>query len=158
MAAKPKPKRQKPKPKSEGESAVDLFGRGARVVSICGPFGSRALLDVPTEVAEGVFVHPLAMSGPSSVIDAVARDLDAIRERDAVAADSALAATATRLAYELENPYNSATSKSMCAKALIDALDRLQVQVSDADEEEDRLDELSSRRAARLAGGTAAKG
>lgn len=54
------------------------------------------------------------------------------------------------MAYEIENPFNSATSKSMCAKALLETLDTLR-ELSPPAEEGDALDELASRRAVRLA-------
>lgn len=66
-------------------------------------------------------------------------------------AQSALAAAAMTLGASLDDPRNSATSKSMCAKALLDILDRLR-DLAPGDEEADELDELNARRAERLAG------
>ena len=86
-----------------------------------------------------------------SVVEALARDLVAIREASAVLADSALAATAMALAEEMDSPSNSATSKSMCARVLTDVLDDLRGQMP-AKEEGDELDDLAARRLARLAG------
>lgn len=57
-----------------------------------------------------------------SVVEAVQRDLDAF---GGGLADSSLAATALALAHELDAAKNSATSKSMCAKALVDTMERL---------------------------------
>lgn len=88
--------------------------------------------------------------GSAGVIAAVERDLEAIRLLSPRLADSALAATALAMAYEIENPFNSATSKSMCAKALLETLDTLR-ELSPPAEEGDALDELASRRAVRLA-------
>jgi hypothetical protein len=85
-----------------------------------------------------------------SVTEAVERDIKAISRRDKALADSALAALALSLAAELDNQGNSATSKSMCAKTLLDALERLQELAPD-EETKDNLDDLSARRAARLA-------
>jgi hypothetical protein len=65
-------------------------------------------------------------------------------------AQGALAASALALAREIDTPGNSATSKSMCAKALLDTLDRLR-ELAPSDAGDDRLDELATRRAARTA-------
>lgn len=59
-----------------------------------------------------------------SVVAAVARDLAALARRDRVLAESALAASAIVLAREMDDE-NSATSKSMCARALLDTMNRL---------------------------------
>lgn len=58
------------------------------------------------------------------------------------------AATARAMADELDNP-NSATSKSMCARAMLEAIDRLRV-LAPADEEDDALDGLQADHAKRL--------
>lgn len=58
-----------------------------------------------------------------SVSEAVQLDLDALG--DDRLAKGALAATALELASQMDNPRNSATSKSMCAKSLTDVLARL---------------------------------
>jgi hypothetical protein len=68
--------------------------------------------------------------------------------------DSALAASALSLAREMDSP-NSATSKSMCARALMETLDRLRELAPEA-EERDKVDELGDRRAKRRR--SAAKG
>lgn len=60
---------------------------------------------------------------------------------------------ALALAREIDGE-NSATSKSMCAGQLRDTLDRLR-ELTPADEEADALDELASRRDARVVGGSA---
>src|SRR4051794_21630964 len=85
------------------------------------------------------------------VVDAVQRDLAAIAKLDKDLARSGLAASALALAKELDNPENSATSKSMCARALTEQLDHLRELAPD-EEKGDKLDDLSARRAARLAG------
>ena len=86
-----------------------------------------------------------------SVFEAVEKDLAALRERDASLADSALAATAKVLAQELDSARNSATSKSMCARALHDVMDRLR-ELTPAAKEADRVDEIAHRRARRVGG------
>lgn len=90
-----------------------------------------------------------------SVASAVENDLGDIAARDPALAQSALAASALVLARALDDKRNSATSKSMCAKALIDTLDRLR-ELAPPAKEADRLDDLSDRRAKRLAGKPAA--
>jgi hypothetical protein len=57
-----------------------------------------------------------------SVVKAVKRDIADIRKRDKALGDSALAASALVLAEQLDDPENSATAKSMCARALREAL------------------------------------
>jgi hypothetical protein len=86
---------------------------------------------------------------------AVQNDLDDLAKRAPDLATSALAASALALAREIDKPKNSATSKSMCAKALLDVLETLR-DLAPPEEEADQLDDLSSRRAARLAAGSAA--
>lgn len=81
------------------------------------------------------------------VVAAVRRDLAAFGDL----ADSALGASALALARELDEPGNSATSKSNCAKALIETLDRLRELAPPPEEARDQLDDLSARRAARRA-------
>lgn len=133
----------------------DLFDQGARVLSVFGPFGSRTLVEMPTSVAVEVFSGGLASSSRSGVVEAVERDLAAIRSRSPEVADSGLAASAVALAYELEDPFVSATAKSMCAKALADAMVRLREWAPPV-EEKDGLDELKARRTARRRVGGAA--
>lgn len=89
-----------------------------------------------------------------SVLESVERDLERIAELDASLADSALAALAQQLAKELDSSGNSATSKSMCARALMDALERLQ-ELAPSEKEKDRVDELAEKRDRRR--GTAAE-
>ena len=88
------------------------------------------------------------------VVAAVERDLALIRKLSPELADSALAASALAMAREIDTPHNSATSKSMCAKALLDALALIR-DLSPPTEEGDTLDELASRRALRLTGRSA---
>lgn len=97
----------------------------------------------------------MARERKMSVVAAVKRDLDSIRKLDRDVAESALAASALVLAEQLDSPKNSATSKAMCAKSLIETLDRLHELAPDR-EEDDKVDEISARRAARLAGRPAA--
>lgn len=87
-----------------------------------------------------------------SVAAAVQRDLDAIAELDEALARSGLAASALALARELDKPKTSATAKANCARALTEQLDRLR-ELAPEEQEGDQLDDLSARRADRLAGG-----
>lgn len=82
------------------------------------------------------------------VLDAVQRDL---KEFPTDLAQSTLGATAEALAVELDDSSNSATSKSMCAKALADVMAQLRA-LAPPKREGDKLDDLAERRAARLAG------
>ena len=84
-----------------------------------------------------------------NVVSAVQRDLDAL---GGDLAESALAATALALAAEIDDAGNSATSKSMCARALTETLERLRVLAADVKPEKvSKLDELRARRDAREA-------
>lgn len=83
-----------------------------------------------------------------SVRDAVERDLERLPED---LAGSALAASALALAQEIDRSGNSATSKSMCAKALQDVLRELR-SLAPAEEEHDEIDELEAQRRRRIAG------
>jgi hypothetical protein len=89
----------------------------------------------------------------ASVVAAVERDLNAIAERDPELAASGIAATALALAREIDKPRGSATAKATCARALADTLERLR-QLAPPPKQKDGLDDLTARRAARLAGGT----
>lgn len=89
-----------------------------------------------------------------TVLAAVERDLEALRVRDADLARGTLAATALQLAQQLDDPENSATSKSMCARSLLDTLERLENLAPDSDES-DGVDRLAEQRAKRLAKGVA---
>lgn len=87
-----------------------------------------------------------------SVREAVERDLAQIRTRSRELAESALAASALVLAGELDSAGNSATSKSMCAKALTETMDRLR-ELSPPRRELDDLDDLAARRERRRISG-----
>lgn len=133
-----------------GSPVVDLYALGARVVSVYGPFNSLTLIELPTEVAEGLFPDGLDAAAPSLVVEATERDLARIRKRDRDLADSALAASAVAMAREIENPFNSATSKSMCQARLADAMQTLRG-LAPPEEVADGIDEIADRRAKRRA-------
>lgn len=90
-----------------------------------------------------------------SVVSAVESDLRKLAKLDPALAKNTLAATALALARDLDDPGNSATSHSMCAKALLETMGSLRALAPEVPKG-DRLDELSSRRSARLAGGAGA--
>lgn len=85
-----------------------------------------------------------------NVVDAVQRDLDQIKRRDPRLAESALAASALALAADLDNPRTTANARAQAAKVLLETLDRLRMLVPPA-EQEDAVDDLSAKRAARRA-------
>lgn len=82
------------------------------------------------------------------VLEAVDRDLQKIARVSAELADSTLAATAREMASQLDDPGNSATSKSMCARVLSDVMEQLRELTPEGDDK-DGVDELNARRAAR---------
>lgn len=81
-----------------------------------------------------------------SVKASVERDLAELAKRDPSIPNGSLAATAIELAKQLDNPKNSATSKSMCAKSLSDTMDRLN-ELAPPKKEGDRLDAIKGRAA-----------
>jgi hypothetical protein len=87
---------------------------------------------------------------PLKVAEAVQRDLNRLAKRDPDLAKSGLAAAALALAAALDEPGNSATSKAMCAKALAETFGRLR-EMAPEEKRKDKVDEISSRRAARRA-------
>lgn len=144
--------RKKATPKAlAAELDFDLYAAGGRVISIFGAFNSRVMVEIPAKIAPQLFANALVMSSPTALVEAVERDLAAIAKESEDLSRSALAAAAMAMALEIENPYNSATSKSMCAKSLLDALDRIR-ELIPAEAGDDALDELARKRAARIAG------
>jgi hypothetical protein len=120
--------------------------QGSRLVSVFAN-GRRALVEMHVDRAREEFGdQPLAEAGGSIVVEATQRQLAEIRERKPDVADSALAAAALQMAYELDHPFNSATSKSMCAKALHQAMDRLLELAPPGKATKGKLDELKERR------------
>jgi hypothetical protein len=103
------------------------------------------LVEIPAEAAATLFAEPLGGAGFTNVIEGALREVEAIRARDPELADSALAASAVALAREIEHPYNSATSKSMCAREMRDTLDRLR-ELAPEEEREDAVDDLQAQR------------
>lgn len=87
-----------------------------------------------------------------SVLEAVERDLAEIRRVAPDLPDSTLAAAALELARRMDDPRNSTTSVSMCAKTLSEIVGQLRA-LTPAKKERDDLDDARQRRAKRLAGG-----
>lgn len=82
-----------------------------------------------------------------SVAEAAEREIAEIRRRDPALADSTLAALALALAREVDDPGNSATSKSMNAHQLRDTIVKLR-ELAPPVKVRDELDELRERHAA----------
>lgn len=85
-----------------------------------------------------------------SVVKAVEDDLARLGKRDAKLAKSAHAATALALARDLDDTENSATSHSLCARALNETMTLL-FELAPEERRGGKIDELKSRRAARRA-------
>lgn len=131
--------------------AADPGGSKTRIVCVSqvGPFDKVALVLMPLDQA--VDLVGKTSDRPAFVLEGVARDLEAIRETDADLASGALAGVAIAMAFELENPYTSATAKANCANSLRDVLARLR-ELMPVDREADDLDELTDARNRRLEG------
>jgi hypothetical protein len=84
---------------------------------------------------------------PPVVEQAVLKDLEAFPALK----DGGLAAAALQMARELDDPSNSATSKSMCAKALTELMARI-AELAPPVKEADRIDDIAERRRRRLEG------
>lgn len=80
---------------------------------------------------------------------AVRRDLAKLAQRDQALATSGLAANALRLAKEMDSD-SSATSKSMCARALNETMEKIRA-LAPQEQTQDELDELAARRDKRRA-------
>jgi len=127
---------------AEPESAETLR-RDCRLVSVFGPWGARVLIEMSRSAAESLFELGLPDS-PSNLIAAVERDLAELDRRLPGLGDSSGAATALALAYEIEHPYNSATSKSMCARTLNETMTLLRASVPVEEPADDALDLLTA--------------
>lgn len=89
-------------------------------------------------------------AAPERVTVEAAVEFD-LKKLPAELAGGALAASALALAREIDHAGNSATSKSMCARALTETLEKLRA-LAPAEKEADKLDDLARRRAFRLEG------
>jgi hypothetical protein len=93
-------------------------------------------------------------AAPRTVVGALKAELAAMGRTAPELADSTLAAAALALAAAVDAPRTSPTAKSMCARELRELLGELRGQMPEG-EERDWLDDLSTRRADRLASGGA---
>lgn len=84
-----------------------------------------------------------------AAVAATQRDLAEIAKTRPALAESALAAVALAMACELDSGRNSATSKSMCARALAEVMRELR-ELAPAKREESPLDEIRARRDAKV--------
>lgn len=123
-----------------------LTGRSTAALSIVRAIAGRRR----TRRSGGKLSLILGSGDAVSVVEAVQRDLATIAAVAPELAICTLAATALSLAEEMDG-HNSATSKSMCAKALVDIMQELRA-LTPEQAKGDGVDELIARRAARLAG------
>ncbi len=125
----------------------------ARVLSVFGN-GLRVLVEMHVDRARDEFGGvPLAEAGRTEVVDATEQELAVIRKESPAVANSALAAAALRMAFEIDHPFNSATARANCVNELHKVMDKLHEQ---ADKEGkapagSKVDELRARRAKRRA-------
>jgi hypothetical protein len=122
---------------------------GMLLIGVYGPFNARALVEMSALRAEELLGQPLTSTvSPTRVIDATELEIAALAKREASISDTALAAAAVALAYQIDNPFNSATSKSMCARELRETMAKLR-ELAPVGEEPDGIDQLAGRRANR---------
>jgi hypothetical protein len=128
---------------------------GARVLSVFGN-GLRVLVEMHVDRAREEFgAAQLVDAGRTDVVDATEQELAALRKVSAEVADSALAAAALRMAFEIDHPYNSATAKANCVSELHKVMDKLRELAAEDGEAKakagSKVDELRERRAKRRA-------
>jgi hypothetical protein len=92
--------------------------------------------------------------GRMTVVAAVERELQEFDRRLPGIGESARAAGALAVAQELDDPGNSATSKSMCLRSLNETLDTLEARLPE-ETKRGKLDELRARRERTARGATA---
>lgn len=121
----------------------------ARVVSVFGN-GLFVLVEMHVDRAREEFGdRALASAGRTDVIDATEKQLAELREKSAAVADSALAAGAMRMAYELDDPHTSATAKANCLSELHKAMDRLLELAKAGEGKKGKLHEIKEARSTR---------
>lgn len=86
------------------------------------------------------------------VVDSVRADIERLAKREPLIATYTEAATALALAAEMDKPKNSATSKSMCARALAETMKELRALVP-PEEKKGALHGIKSGRSLRLVEG-----
>ena len=122
----------------------------AVLVSVFGPKLTRVLVELNRDQAVDLFGDLGVEAWPNGVIDSTRMELELLDQRRPGLASTARAAVAVSLAYELENPFNSATSKANCARELRELMGELMLSLP-LEEQADAMDELAARRQARLA-------
>lgn len=120
------------------------------IISVHGPFGTRALVELATDDAIALVGKGEIDPAPAFTIDAVRQELEHLEDKLPGISSSPVSAAALAMAYEVSSPATSATAKSMCAARLMEAVDRLRALVP-AEPAKDRLDELQRRREVRRA-------
>jgi hypothetical protein len=129
-----------------GLTSPDLYQFGARVLRV---HGEVVVLTVPRDLAEYLFKQPLRHAGPTTLSEAAERDIAKIRERDSAVGESVIAASVVSMAHEVDDPFNSSTSKAQCAKELRQSYDSLLEQSPAPPAEESELERLRRARATR---------
>lgn len=116
------------------------------------PAAAKAPARKPTAKTKTPPAKPAAAAPPArgAVLRGVEADLREIKKLKPELATGGLAMAAKALAREIDKTGNSATSKSMCARALTETLDRLR-ELAPPKKESDRVDELTAAREARRA-------
>lgn len=114
-------------------------------------YKGRAMVEMTVDEAKALLaVDNLDDARPALVIEAAERDVERIRRRDPDLADSVLSASMIAMAYEVANPYNSSTSKSMCQARIEATMDTLRA-LMPPERKRDSIDELADKRTNRLA-------
>lgn len=138
----------------EAIEAAKAMPPGAWVLSVFGN-GQRVLVEMHVDRALDEFGTQLAKAGRTEVVDATEQELAVIRKESPAVADSALAAAARRMAFEIDHPYNSATAKANCVNELHKVMDKLRELAAQDGEakakEGSKVVELRERRAKRRA-------
>lgn len=136
----------------EAIEAVRAEPVGTSVLSVFGN-DQRVLVEMSLERAVEEFGGtPLAKAGRCEVVDATEQELAELRKATPQVANSALAAAALRMAFEVDHPYNSATAKSNCVSELHKIMDRLyELAEEQGSGKGGKVDELRARRAKRRA-------
>lgn len=127
----------------------------ARIISVFGAFNNRALVEMSADDAMELVGRDEIDVPRARSITAAELEVERIRELDPALADSLMAAAIVSLAYELDNPYNSATSKANCVGELRQTMNRLHELMPES-QEQDVVDELREQRDKRRAGSAGA--
>ena len=143
-------RRTTPKKTPAAPKQPPVAANGMLLISLHGPAKARrVLVEMSALRAEELLGQPLTSTvAPTRVVDATELEIASLAKREASISDTALAAAAIALAYQIDNPFNSATSKSMCARELRETMAKLR-ELAPVGEEPDGIDQLAGRRANR---------